>query len=38
MWQQIGRTGSVSDRIERQVLDLIAAEHLKPGEPPAVRA
>jgi GntR family transcriptional regulator, transcriptional repressor for pyruvate dehydrogenase complex len=32
MWQQIGQTGSVSDRIERQVLDLIAAEHLKPGE------
>jgi GntR family transcriptional repressor for pyruvate dehydrogenase complex len=32
MWQQIGQNGSVSDRIERQVLHLIAAEHLKPGE------
>ena len=32
MWQQIGQNGSVSDRIERQVLDLIAAEHLKPGD------
>jgi GntR family transcriptional regulator, transcriptional repressor for pyruvate dehydrogenase complex len=32
MWHEIGQTGSVSDRIEKQVLDLIAAEHLKPGE------
>jgi GntR family transcriptional repressor for pyruvate dehydrogenase complex len=32
MWQEIGQTGSVSDRIEKQVLDLITAEHLKPGE------
>lgn len=32
MWQQIGQTGSVSDRIEQQVLDLIAAERLKPGQ------
>jgi len=32
MWQEIGQTGSVSDRIEKQVLALITAEDLKPGE------
>jgi GntR family transcriptional repressor for pyruvate dehydrogenase complex len=32
MWQQIGQNGSVADRIERQVLDLIAADHLKAGD------
>ena len=32
MWQEIGQTGSVSDRIEKQVLALMTAEDLKPGE------
>lgn len=32
MWRPIGQTGSISDRIERQILDLIQAEELKPAD------
>lgn len=32
MWQRIGQAGSISDRIERQILDLIQGEQLKPSD------
>jgi GntR family transcriptional regulator, transcriptional repressor for pyruvate dehydrogenase complex len=32
MWQPIGQPGSISDRIEQQILDLIQAEQLKPQD------
>lgn len=32
MWQPIGQADSISDRIEQQIVDLIHAEQLKPGE------
>lgn len=32
MWQPIGQAGSISDRIERQIVDLVGTEALKPGD------
>lgn len=32
MWRPIGQTGSISDRIERQILDLIQSEELRPTD------
>ena len=32
MWQPIGQAGSISDRIERQIIGLITDEELSPGD------
>jgi GntR family transcriptional repressor for pyruvate dehydrogenase complex len=32
MWEPIGHGGSLSDRIERQIIDLVGTEALTPGD------
>ncbi len=32
MWEQVAQSGSISDRIERQIIDLVGTDALKPGD------
>lgn len=32
MWESLGQQGSLSDRIERQIVDLLIADELRPGD------